>query len=118
MGFFEPRTQPLLSQLAFARRLLNFLIIGICVDAAIVLAGALGFRLTESIGWLDAIVDAAMTVTGNGPRHPILTAGGKVFVTLYALGGGTAYMVVVALVLAPALHRLIHVFHLRAPEDT
>ncbi|MBS2028222.1 MAG: two pore domain potassium channel family protein [Deltaproteobacteria bacterium] len=118
MAFFEPHTRPLLSQRAFARRLASFLLVGALIDLAIVLAGALGFRLTGGLGWLDAIVDAAMTITGNGPRHPVATAAGKVFISLYALAGGTGYIIVVAIVLAPALHRLLHVFHVRAPEDT
>ena len=114
---FEPHTEPLLSQARFVRRMLTFLIIGAAADVLLVLVGALGFRLTEGLAWLDALVDAAMVVTGNGPRHLIHTPPGKVFLALYALAGGTTYIVVVAMVLAPALHRLLHALHMRAPED-
>lgn len=79
--------------------------------------GAVGFRATGRLGWLDAFVDATMVITGNGYRHPVNAATGRVFLILYALAGGTAYVVVSALVFAPALHRLLHIVHLRAPED-
>lgn len=114
---FEPHTEPLLSTSRFVRRMLTFLGIGATADAVIVLVGAGVFRLTDGLPWLDAFVDAAMVVTGNGPRHPIISSPGKVFLIFYALAGGTTYIIVAAIVLAPALHRLLHVLHLRAPDD-
>jgi hypothetical protein len=114
---FEAHTDPLLSQRRFLARMVRFLVIGTAVDAFITVAGATGFRLLWRLGWLDAFVDAAMVVTGNGPRHTAPGEGGKLFLAFYALIGGTVYIVVVALVLAPAVHRLFHVFHLRAPDD-
>jgi hypothetical protein len=114
---FEPQTDPLLSPSRFVRRMLKFLWIGGATDGVVVGLGAMVFRATEGLGWLDAFVDAAMVVTGNGPRNPIRTVSGRLFLTLYALAGGTTYIIVAAIVLAPALHRLLHAFHVRAPED-
>jgi hypothetical protein len=98
--------------------MLRFLMIGTSADLLVAFVGATGFHLTMGLAWLDAFVDAAMVMTGNGPRHQATGGAAKVFLSTYALAGGTAYVIVVALILAPALHRLLHIFHLRAPEDT
>jgi hypothetical protein len=96
---------------------LKFLFVGVLIDVWVVLVGAVGFRLLEGVAWLDACLDAALVMTGNGPTSPALTSTGKLFLAVYALAGGGIYVVVVALVLAPALHRLLHTLHLRAPDD-
>jgi hypothetical protein len=115
---FEPRLEALLSARRFAGRMVKFILVGAAVDIVVVALGATGFHFMVGLGWLDGLVDAAMVVTGNGPRHMIRDPAGKVFLSIYALVGGTAYIMVVALVLAPAVHRLLHIFHLRAPEDS
>lgn len=117
MPIFEHHTEPLLPRRHFVRRMLKFLFIGSVIDAGVVLLGAVGFRRLEGLAWLDACLDAALVMTGNGPRAPVLTSTGKLFLSVYALAAGIIYVVVVALILAPALHRLLHTLHLRAPED-
>lgn len=98
--------------------MLLFLIVGAALDTLVVSLGALGFRLVNHLPWVDAIVDAAMVVTGNGPRHPTGTLAGKWFLVAYSLVGCTAFVVVIALILAPAIHRLAHSFHLRGPDSS
>jgi hypothetical protein len=115
---FEPGREALLSARRFARRTLKFILVGAAVDIVVVAVGAAGFHFMVGLGWLDSVVDAAMVATGNGPRHMIPDPAGKVFLSIYALVGGTAYIMVVALVLSPAVHRLLHIFHLRSPEDS
>lgn len=116
-AMFEARAEPLISRRRFVARMLRFLAIGATVDGLVTMTGAAGFHLLWGLGWPDAFVDAAMVVTGNGPRHPGSGVGGDLFLAFYALGGGTVYIMVVALVLAPAVHRLFHAFHMQAPED-
>ncbi len=113
----EPRDAPLLSWSAFVRRMLLFVLAGLCLDALLVLVGAVGFHAVGVPGWLDAAVDAALVITGNGPRSPLDTAAAKAFLGVFAVAGSSAYFVVVALVLTPALHRLLHALQLRARED-
>jgi hypothetical protein len=44
------------------------------------------------------------------------TEGGKVFAGCYALFSGLAFAVVVSVMLAPVIHRMLHKFHMEAPE--
>ncbi len=71
--------------------------------------------MSGDLAWADAALEAAMVMTGNGPRHSPRTLAGEVFLSAFALVGGIAYVVVFGLILAPALHRLAHSFHLRGP---
>jgi hypothetical protein len=46
-----------------------------------------------------------------GPIHIPTTDPGKVFAGLYALYAGLAFIVTAGLLLAPAVHRVLHTFH-------
>ena len=83
--------------------------------ALIVLAlgmGAVGYHVLDGLPWLDAVLNAAMILTGMGPIAPISTPAAKVFATFYALFSGVFFLTMVAVLLAPALHHFLHRFHL------
>ena len=61
---------------------------------------------------LDSLVNASMILGGMGPVDPITTTAGKLFESAYALFSGVAFLTSVGVFLAPALHRLLHRFHL------
>jgi hypothetical protein len=75
-------------------------------------AGAVGYRWTEGMGWLDAFLNASMILSGMGPVDSLKTDGGKLFATIYAIFSGVIFLGVVGVVLAPVLHRMLHRFHL------
>ena len=47
-----------------------------------------------------------------GPVDPLTTPAAKIFGIVYALFSGVAFLTMVAMLLAPAAHRLIHRLHL------
>jgi hypothetical protein len=73
--------------------------------------GMAGYMHFERLAWRDAFLNAAMLMGGMGPVNPLLTDGGKVFAGLYALYAGLIFLAAAGLVLAPALHRVMHKFH-------
>jgi len=75
------------------------------------LAGMIGYRRFEHLSWTDAFVNAAMILSGMGPMKTDLTDGGKVFAGLYALYSGIVVIAVAGLLLAPAIHRVMHRVH-------
>jgi hypothetical protein len=82
--------------------------------------GVLGYHLLGGLSWLDALVNASMILTGMGPVNEIATVAGKLFASFYALFSGVAFLTIVAVLLAPAVHRFLHRFHLDLagdPED-
>ncbi len=64
-----------------------------------------------------AIDEAAMILTGMGPVDQMTTTGGKLFATFYALYRGIAFLTIMAVVLAPLIHRLLHKFHLNGDDE-
>lgn len=73
--------------------------------------GMAGYAYFEGLGWLDAYLNAAMLLGGEGPVEAPRTPGGKVFAGSYALYAGLIFLVVAGLVFAPVVHRLLHRFH-------
>lgn len=108
---YESRTQPLLHRAGFLKRLL----IHSSMAAALLLAslgvGIAGYAHFESLHWRDGFLNSAMLLGGMGPVDPPHSDGGKIFAGLYALYAGLIFIVTVAVVLTPVLHRLFHRFH-------
>ena len=79
--------------------------------------GIVGYHLFVGLGWLDALLNASMILTGMGPVDPVTTAGGKLFASAYALFSGVAFLTIVAVLLAPLIHRFLHRFHLELGRE-
>jgi hypothetical protein len=109
---YEKRGEEMITNAAFALRLFrNFLwtlvIVGISLGG-----GTLGYMYFGELPWDDGLLNAAMILTGMGPVNPMRTTAGKLFSAAYALYSGLAFLSMVAILLAPVLHRFIHRFHL------
>ncbi len=79
--------------------------------------GVLGYHGPGRLSWLDALLNAAMILTGMGPVSAVATTRGKLFATFYALFSGIAFLSTVALVFAPVVYRFLHRFHLELAAD-
>ena len=78
--------------------------------------GATGYHTIAGLPWLDAVLNAAMILTGMGPVAVISEPAAKVFATIYALFSGVFFLTMVAVLLAPAVHHFLHRFHLDLKE--
>jgi hypothetical protein len=108
---YESKRQPLLSREAFARRLARNVGAASLLIGVSLLAGMAGYHWLERMEWIDAFANAAMILSGMGPLAPVQTWGGKLFAGLYALYSGLVLIVAAGIVFAPAVHRLLHSFH-------
>lgn len=73
--------------------------------------GIWGYVHYEGLGWRDAFLNAAMLLGGMGPVHTNLSEDGKVFAGLFALYCGLVVIAITGLLLAPAVHRVMHRVH-------
>jgi len=108
---FEHHRQPLLPWPRFLRRMAWSLAVGLCLIAASLGIGMIGYRVTMDLAWIDAFVNAAMILSGMGPLAPPQTDAAKIFAGLYALFSGLAVLAIAGIIFAPAVHRLLHVLH-------
>jgi hypothetical protein len=114
---FEHRRQPLAPLRVFRRRMLGSIGLAGIVIGGSLLVGIAGYHYWGGLGWLDALVNASMILGGMGPVDPVTRPAGKWFESAYALYSGIALLTSVGLIFAPAVHRLLHAFHVDADDD-
>jgi hypothetical protein len=114
---FEHRREELLPAHRFARRLLTFSALSAGIVSAALAIGAVGYHAFGGLPWIDALLNAAMILTGMGPVDRMTTTGGKLFSTAYALFSGVAFVTTVAVLFAPIVHRFFHRLHVELDED-
>ena len=107
---------PMLPPARFAARILKFGAAASALIAFSLAVGAVGYRWTEGLSWLDSVYNAAMILTGMGPVATLHTDGAKVFATCYALASSLVLLSASTIALTPLVHRLLHRFHLEARE--
>ena len=108
---FESRHKKPISQKQFHLRMLKCLFIVIFFTLISLVFGILGFEYFEGYSILDALLNASMLLGGMGQINPIVTNGGKVFASIYAIYGGLFVLASIGLLMAPLLHRIMHKFH-------
>ncbi len=114
---FEHRTEPLLSKRAFIARLLRSAAAAFVILLGSLGLGVFGYHVFCELGWLDALVNASMILSGMGPVDPITTTAGKWFESAYALFSGVAFLTSVSVFLAPAIHRIMHRLHVESADE-
>ena len=108
----------MLSRAAFIRRMLGYGASALLIVAIALGAGMLGYHRFEQLSWLDSFLNAAMILGGMGPVDAVHSNAGKLFAGCYALFAGLIFLVAVGILFTPAVHRLLHRFHVEAgPTD-
>lgn len=109
---FEGKYQPLAPLRVFYNRVVQGFLITLAIVAFSLALGTVGYHYAGDLGWLDALLNAAMILTGMGPVTPMTTTAGKLFSVFYCLFSGIAFLSLVAILMTPIYHRFIHRFHL------
>jgi hypothetical protein len=112
---YEHRTHRVLPWPAFLRRAGQHVAWGLVAVIVVDAIGTIGYHRLDSLPWVDAFLNASMILGGMGPVDRMDTTGAKLFAAVYALFSGLVFVALMGLVLAPWLHRMIHVIH--AEED-
>ena len=94
--------------------LMRSALIGFTLIAIALFIGMLGYHVTERMSWVDAFLNASMILSGMGPANEMMTTQGKLFAGFYALFSGLAFVAIVAIMLAPAIHKFFHKIHLES----
>ena len=108
---YEHRRHPPLSRARFMWRLLRHVALAALLLALSLWLGMLGYEHYERLAWRDAFLNSAMLLGGMGPVNNPVTPDGKLFAGWYALYAGLVFIISTSLVLAPVLHRMLHLFH-------
>ena len=108
----ERRHHPLAPGPVYRRRMLTSAGLAAATLGVSLAIGIAGYHWWGGLGWLDALVNASMILGGMGPVDPITRPSGKWFAAAYALYSGVALLTSVGILFTPAVHRLLHRFHI------
>jgi len=108
---YEHRRQRPLPSGAFLVRLLRHFALAAALLVASLGLGIFGYEHYEHLEWHDAFENACMLLGGMGPVTNPITPAGKLFAGCYALYAGLVFIVTATIILAPVLHRMLHLFH-------
>ena len=109
---FEGRGQPLISKNKFYGRVFSYFWFSVIILGFSLSIGTVGYAYFGELGFVDAFYNASMILTGMGPVNDMDTNAGKIFASLYALFSGIAFLSMVAVFMAPFLHRFLHSINL------
>ena len=113
---FEHRHQDILPLRLFVRRMFKCVVIALVLVAFALGLGVCGYHYLAGLSWVDAVLNASMILTGMGPVDVLHSDTAKIFASGYAIFSGLVFISLMALVLTPVAHRVLHKFHL-AEED-
>jgi predicted permease len=114
---FEHKSEGLLPPRRFFGRMALFLAAATGVILVALGLGMLGYHWICGLDWIDALLNAAMILTGMGPVAPMTTTAAKLFASAYALFSGVVFLSLMGVVLSPILHRVMHQVHLDDPDQ-
>ena len=111
---YEHHTSPLLPWPAFRARLFRAGTLGLILIAISLTGGMLGYHFLADQTWSNSFLNASMILAGMGPvgEPEKWSVSAKIFAGLYALYSGLALITIAGIILAPAIHRFLHKFHL------
>jgi hypothetical protein len=112
---YERLAQPILAWPLFFRRAVRHFLLGVIAIAVADGIGIVGYHTLGQLGWVDSFLNASMILGGMGPVDSLRSDSAKVFAGLYALFSGLVFIAIMGVVIAPWVHRMIHVMH--AAED-
>jgi hypothetical protein len=104
----EHHTQPVLTRTQWVGRIARcFRVAGLLVLISLSI-GILGYHFLGHLPWIDALLESAMILGGEGPIAPMNNDTVKIFASLYALFSGLMLVTITGLLLGPWLHRVMH----------
>jgi hypothetical protein len=114
----QPRVRLPLSWKQFKRHTMTYAGYAAALLAVSLAIGVAGFHWLAGQPGLDALLNAAMLLGGQGPIGAIRGTAGKLFGAAYALYAGLVFIGAAAVALAPVIHRIVHRLHLEEAEGS
>ena len=110
------RPAPLVPRAVFMARFATNAGIATAMVVGSLAIGVVGYHVTARLSWIDALLNASMILTGMGPVDPLPSTAAKLFASAYAIFSGVAFLSIVAVLMAPIVHRFLHRFHLELDD--
>jgi FtsH-binding integral membrane protein len=109
---FENKRERVITRQRFLRRVAWTVVLSMGIAGVALVIGITGFHYIADVPWIDALHNASMILGGMGPVAEMKTDAAKLFSSGYALFCGLVFVGLVAVMLAPIMHRVLHKFHI------
>jgi|SRR4051794_2065467 hypothetical protein len=97
----------------FIRRLFQYLLFSSALILISIALGVAGYRYFSGLNWVDSFHMSSMILTGMGPVVEMKSDEAKLFSSFYALYSGLAFVCIAGVFLAPIIHRVLHILHIK-----
>jgi hypothetical protein len=114
---FERHRDELAPISVFVKRMIASLALAFGLIGLALLIGIIGYHYLGGFNLVDSLLEASMILGGMGPVNPLKGDGAKIFASIYALFSGLIFIGVMALVLSPVVHRVLHKFHVDEKDE-
>jgi hypothetical protein len=114
---FERRRQKVLPPVHFVHRMARAVGFWFVITGAGLAIGIAGYMSFGGLGFVDAFENAAMILSGMGPVADLGNNSAKIFAGCYAIFSGLIIVIATGFILAPILHRVLHVFHVEGKGE-
>ena len=114
---FEHKSKKVIPVKHYVRRQLQYIGYASIIISFSLFIGVVGYHHFGNLGWIDSLLNASMILGGMGPVDPLSSDAAKLFASFYSLYSGIVFLAIVAVMLAPALHRFMHILHLEKGKE-
>ncbi len=114
---FEHISKPLLDSRSFYQRQLKFVVYAFSFLAVCLGIGMIGYHFIAGLGWVSAYHNAGMILSGMGEIDKMPTDAARIFSGSYAIFSGVIFIITIAVMLSPIVHRLLHIMHIDETRD-
>lgn len=109
---FEHKSQPLLPYSQFLKRMMRCALCAFVLLSVTLSFGTWGYHFIEHQGWIDALLNSVLIMTGLGIIGELKSFDGKLFTIIFSLLSPVVFYSILAILFTPLLHRFLHSFHL------
>lgn len=102
-------SQKVINRRRFFWRIVYYFLFSALVLFSSLFFGVVGYHYLCHLNWIDSLLNASMILTGMGPVKQMQSFEGKLFASFYALFSGLAFLTTQGILLAPLVHRFLHI---------
>lgn len=109
---FEHFKEDILSIRKFVLRMIRFFLIATALLLLGLVPGIIGFQWVGGLDFQESLINSLSILGTIDVPYVLKTQGGQIFTAVYGLFIETIFLLSMAILFAPLVHRIFHLFHI------